>query len=198
MVSRQEKTKNHHALQNRQQQKIRNAVPATGSLGPQLSLPLFLPLGNGLQGHFHTADGDPVLFFNGADMYLFPIDEHAILGAGIRNGPASIIVTGQNRMVPGYRRKIDGHIAGFAAADDIFPMGNRDLGSVRHVQPRPDLWLPPEGQQRFHAAQQQKHRQNRCRIAQKTDIYQQIIPADCRKLVQKRFHVITVLSSLKD
>ena len=42
-------------------------------------------------------------------------------------------------MVPGHGGKVDGHVAGFAPADDVLPMGDGDLTAVGHVQPRPML-----------------------------------------------------------
>ena len=73
-------------------------------------------------------------------------------------------------MVPGHGGEIDGDITVFAAADDILPVGDGHLGAVGKVQPRPDLRLPPEGQQGDDAAQQQKHRQRRHHIPEQADV----------------------------
>ena len=56
------------------------------------------------------------------DLDPLAVDQHAALGVGIRNGPAAIVIPGQDRVVAGNCGKIDANIAGFTAADDVFPV----------------------------------------------------------------------------
>ena len=142
------------ALQNGQKHQVRHTVPAAGGLGAQLRLTDFLPLGNGLKLHFHAADGDPVFGLQGADLNWPVIDKGAGFGADVQKRPAAVVIPGQHRVIPGNGGKIDGHVAAFASADDVFPVGNGNLGTIGEIQPGPDLRLPAKGQQRKGAPQQ--------------------------------------------
>ena len=109
--------------------------------------------------------------------------------------PAAVVVPGQDRMVPGHGGKVDGHVAGFAPADDVLPMGDGDLTAVGHVQPRPDLRLPPEGQQGQDAAQKQYGAEHRYGIAQNPHIGACVVFLRQRQGFQNILHTITLLSS---
>ena len=60
LLTAQQKSQQHQALQNGQHHQVRHAVPAAGGLGAKLRLTRLLMLRNGLELHFHTADGDTV------------------------------------------------------------------------------------------------------------------------------------------
>ncbi len=158
------------ALQNGQQHQVRHAVPAAGGLGAKLRLANLLPLGDGLKLHFHPADGNSVLWLQGADLNGSVVDKGAGFGADVQKRPAAVVIPGQHRVIPGNGGKIDGHVAAFTSADDVFPVGNGNLGSVGEIQPGPDLRLPPEGQQWEGAPQQQKEGHHRHGVAQKADV----------------------------
>ena len=83
---------------------------------------------------------------------------------------AAVVIAGQHRVVPGDGGKIDGHITAFASADDVFPVGNGNLGAVGEIQPGPDFRLPAEGQQGPDAAKQQQKCQHRHSIAKKPNV----------------------------
>ena len=60
LLAVQQKAQQHQALQNGQHHQVRHAVPAAGGLGAKLRLTRLLMLRNGLELHFHAADGDTV------------------------------------------------------------------------------------------------------------------------------------------
>ena len=61
----------------------------------------------------------------GADLYAAAIDQHTAFGVCIRYRPTAVVITGQDRVIAGNGGKVDADITGFAAADDVFPMGQR-------------------------------------------------------------------------
>ena len=188
-------TKKHQALQNGQHHQVRHAVPAAGGLGAKLRLTRLLMLRNGLELHLHTADGDTVFGLQRANLNLSAVDQRSVLGTGIRDRPAAVVVPGQDRMVPGHGGKVDGHVAGLAPADDVFPMGDGNLAAVGHVQPRPDLRLPPERQQGQDAAQKQYGAEHRHGIAKDSHIGACVISLRQRQRLENILHTITLLSS---
>ena len=130
---------------------------------------------------------------DGADLHLFPIDHQAAFRSRIGNGPAAVIVSGQNGMVSRHRWKVNGHVTAFASADDIFPVGNGDLTAVRHIQPCPNFRLLPKGQQGQNAPHQQKHRNQGHDITHGVDhhIHQLLL---LHQGIQQILHAITSFS----
>ena len=98
-----------------------------------------LPVGNGLEIHLDPAQRQSIVDGDGCHIGARAIDEHTAAGADVRNGPAAVVITGQDGMRPGNGRHVDDQIAPFAAADDVLPMGHRQACSVRQTEPRPDL-----------------------------------------------------------
>ena len=172
-ITAQQKCQTAQALKHRQNQKICYTVHTAG-FGPQLSLEFFLPLRNGLQAHLHTADVDLIFLFQCKNIHRLSIDQNAVLGIGIGYGPASVIIPGQDRMVPGNRRGIDTDIVGLAAANDILPVSQGELAAVFHHQPGPDFRFFLKGQQRMQAPDQQHDGQHRRHIAQDANVYTHI------------------------
>ena len=85
---------------------------------------LLLPLGDGLQGHFHPTTRDHIIRLQRPDTDTLSVYKNTVLRVGIGNGPAAVIVPGQNAVTPGNRGKIHNNITAFASADHIFPMGD--------------------------------------------------------------------------
>ena len=98
-----QKTRQHQRLHQSQQHQPQKTAPAAGASGPQLALQLLLPFGNRGQLHIHTANGNHISAVQGTDTDPFSIDPGSGFGTGIGNGPASVIVPGEHRMVPRYR-----------------------------------------------------------------------------------------------
>ena len=194
-VTAHEEAQTAKALKHRQNQQIGNAVH-TACTGAKLRLKLFLPLGNGYQPHLNTANGNLIFLFQGADGYRLSVYQDAVLGIGIRYRPASVIIPGQDRMIPGYRWGVNAHIAGFAAAHHIFPVGQGELAAVLHHQPGPDLRLSLKCQKWMQTAPQQHNGNHRCRVTQKTDIHIHIGFFCLSKTHQKGFHGLTSVNSL--
>ena len=153
-VAAQQESKADQALKNRKQQKIGHAVQSTALSGAKLGHEPLLLGADGLQGHIQAANGDHIIFFQCANLHRASVDLHTAFGIRIGNGPAAVIIPGQNRMVPGHCGQIQMHIAGLASSNDIFPMGQGEAGSVLQAQPCPDLRLPFEKHQRFQAPPQ--------------------------------------------
>ena len=166
----QQKSQSAHGLQHSQKQHVGNAIDQGARPGTQLGQLCLLTGGDGLKLHIHTAHGDGVSFSYCADLFSPAVDKDAALGGGIGNRPASVVVPGQNRVVPGHSGKIDHQITLLAAADHVFPMGHRQ-SVFAHLQPGPDLWLPAEGQQGFCTPEENNENQQRCCIAQDADIH---------------------------
>ena len=68
----------HQALQDGQHHQIRHAVPAAGCLGAKLCLTRLLMLRNGLELHFHTADGDTVFWLQRTNLNLSAVDQRSV------------------------------------------------------------------------------------------------------------------------
>ena len=99
----QQESCQHNRLQQRQNQQPQQSAPAAGAPGPQLGLKLLLPLGNNLQLHIHTADGNGIPLMDGTDIHFFPVDPGPGFGTGIRNRPAAIVISRKYRVISGHR-----------------------------------------------------------------------------------------------
>ena len=152
-------------LEDGQQQHIDEAAAKAAGSAPELGQPLLLPLGDGLQGHLHPADFNHILRLQGPDGFAFAVDEQAAGGLGVPDGPAAVIVPGQDAVVPGDGGHIQHHITAFASADDVFPMGDGQLGAVCHGEPCPDFRCPAEKQQRLYRPEQNEKGQSRGHVA---------------------------------
>ena len=78
LLPAQQEAQQHQALQDGQHHQIRHAVPAAGCLGAKLCLTRFLMLRNGLELHFHTADGDTVFWLQRANLNLSAVDQRSV------------------------------------------------------------------------------------------------------------------------
>lgn len=182
----------HHAakLKDGQNQEIGHAAGRGGRRGPQLRKPRLLPGGNGQQVHVNAADGDGILRFQGADADPLAVDIHPVLGGGVGHGPTAVIVAGKYAVVPGDCGKIHHHIAALAAAHHVFPVSQRQLLVSGQTQPCPDFRLPPEGQQRLGAAQQQQKGKHRRRHPQKTDKHIIGLRVRLGEPIEERIHFV--------
>ena len=182
-------------LQHGQQQNVSKAVPERTGPGTQLGQSGLLSGRDRLQHHLYTANGNHIVGIHSADMHPSAVDIQAGFGFRVRNGPTSVIITGQYRMISGYRGEIHHNIAAFASTDNIFPMGNGQAVVLRKAQPSPNLRLTTECQQRFQTPQHQKKCQQRCNITQRTDIDIIHISLNLGEHLQKGFHTATSFHS---
>ena len=150
----QQKANGTQKLKHGQQKHIAQAVGKGGALCAQFRQAFLLPAGDGYQHHLYTADVDHILRLQCTDADFLAVDTNASGRIRVGNGPAAVIITGQNTVVSGNCWKINNHITFLMTANDILPMGDGDFFSVFHHQPRPNLRLFPERQQRAKAAQQ--------------------------------------------
>ena len=148
-------------LKRGEQQQVKESGNGSGAPGPQLGLELLLLPGDDFQLQLHPAHRDHIPVLEGADVHPLPVDIGAVLGMGVGDGPAAVVVPGEHRMVPGDGGQGNGHIAAFAPANHIFPVGHRHPFPSGHHQPGPDFWLSAEGEQGDGTAQQQQKCQQR-------------------------------------
>ena len=104
------------------------------------------------------------------DVHFLSIYQNSPRGVCVGNGPAAVIVTGQNAVGSGHCRKIHHDIAALTASDHIFPMGNGQLCIIGKAKPPPNLRLTAEADQGQNTPKQQKCRQSRRSIAQYANI----------------------------
>ena len=141
----QREADNGHELKNGEQQQIQRPGNGTGGAGAQPGLQGGLLLGDELQFQLYPAHGDGIPVLEGADVHPLAVDVGSVLGAGVGDCPAAVIIPGQNCVIPGYGGQGNGHITVFAAANDVFPVGDGNPVSIGHHQPAPDFRLPPKG-----------------------------------------------------
>ena len=125
-------------------------------LGPQGGLVGLLILGDGLQGHLQTVERNHIPRLQGAQGRILAVDLDAALGADVADGPAAVIVSGEDRVAPGNGGQVNDNVAALVPANDILPVGNGQLIAIGQTQPGPDLRLLPEGKQALGAAQKQE------------------------------------------
>ena len=61
---------------------------------------------------------------------MLAVDKDSVGGIGIGNGPAAVVITGQNTVAAGHGRYIHHNITASAATDHILPVGDGQLGAV--------------------------------------------------------------------
>ena len=150
----QKKSNSAQKLKHGQQEHITQAVGKGGAFCAQFRQAFLLPAGDRHQHHLYTADVDHILRLQCADADSLAVDTNASGGICVGNGPAAVIITGQNAVMSGNCWEINNHITFLMTANDILPMGDGDFFAVFHHQPCPNLRFFPEGQQRTEAAQQ--------------------------------------------
>ena len=116
-------------------------------------------IGDGYQGNFQTVQVNEVtvtdLRQTGDHM---TIDGNAATTTNVTDGPASIIVPSDDRMLLIDVFKIHLNIVAAGASQSIFPMGNGQTGAVFKGNMSPHLRLLPEAQQADGTAEQNNHR----------------------------------------
>ena len=182
-------------LEHSQQQQAKYASQRTGSVAAQLCQPLLLAPGDRLQGHIDAANVNDILRADGANIDLLAVDQHTGFGIGVGDGPAAVIVPGDDRVIPGNCGKIDNDIAAFASADDIFPVGDGQFLLPCHTKPGPDLRFSAEGQQRFSAPKQQEKAKNWRQIPHNCNKNIRIGIFCAGKQIHNGFHTVTSLHS---
>ena len=182
-------------LKGAKDQQVNEGGHRAGCAGAQLGLQLLLLLGNHLQLQLHPAYGQHVPILEGADAHPLPVDIGAVLGIGIGDGPAAVVIARQDGMTAGYGRIVEHHVAAGRAPDKALPVRHRDLLAGGRGKPRPHLRLPPEGQQGQDAAQKQYGAEYRYGIAKDSHIGACVVFLCQRQGFQNILHTITLLSS---
>ncbi len=89
--------------------------------------------------------GNHIAGFQGADCRVLPVDLNAAFGSNVTDGPAAVIIPGQNGVAPGDCRQVDDNVAAFVSSITFsqcvigswFPSGRQShaqiSGSLRKV-----------------------------------------------------------------
>ena len=149
--------------QHQQRQPRAHHCPA----GSRLRLNAFLLLRDGNERKINAAEGQHVPELHDRQLRRLSVDQHASGGACVHDGPAAVVIARQHRVRARNRRVFQRHIAALSPPDQALPVHDGDTVAGGSCEPRPDLRLAPEQQQRLSAPQQNHERQQRKDIAQR-------------------------------
>ena len=143
-------------LEHRQIKERGVRLDLAAGLDPVALLLRLLVLCDLFQPEVDAAESEGLLKVDGLDADSLTVHLDAAPRANIADGPASVVIAGQNSMGPGNCRQVHDDVAAPGAANGVLPVGHRQAGFAANVEPGPDFRLFAEGQQGLRTAKQYK------------------------------------------